>query len=101
MAIAQSNNYDFLNPFTRLAVTPQQVAELRLPTALPKPTDRRTFKGMTAQVEAIAPDTLAKIIHQAIKERINHAAFASVLAEEEVAREALLPILRTINAGAP
>ena len=31
--------------FIRLAVTPQQVAELELPTAPPKKNDRRSFDG--------------------------------------------------------
>ena len=37
----------------------QQAEALGLPTAPPKPTDRRRFPGDTEQCEAIAPDVLA------------------------------------------
>jgi len=42
--------------FTRLAVTPQQIGEYRLPTAPPKATDRRAFAGETCQAEALPPN---------------------------------------------
>ena len=45
--------------FTRLAVIREQADRLGLPTAPPKPTDRRRFPGDTEQCEAIAPDVLA------------------------------------------
>jgi hypothetical protein len=46
--------------FTRLAVTPKQIATLGLPTAPPKSTDPRRFDGVeTVQAEAIPPDVLA------------------------------------------
>ena len=49
--------------FTRLAVTPAQIARLQLPTAPPKVTDRRAFDGAgTVQAEAIPPDELARIV---------------------------------------
>lgn len=48
--------------FTRLAVTPQQIGDLDLPTAPPKASDKRAFRGDTAQAEAIAPDMLASIV---------------------------------------
>jgi len=38
--------------FTRLAVTPQQIGQYRLPTAPPKATDNRAFSGETCQAEA-------------------------------------------------
>ena len=47
--------------FTRLAVTPEQIGSLNLPTAPPKAEDRRSFEGRTVQAEAIPPDTLAAI----------------------------------------
>src|SRR5262245_65644102 len=37
--------------FTRLAVTPQQMVEYRLPTAPPKVPDNRAFSGETCQAE--------------------------------------------------
>jgi hypothetical protein len=76
--------------FTRLAVTPQQIHDLRLPTAPPKPTDRRAFRGQTCQAEAIAPDVLADILRSAIEARIDHAAYARVLRHERKVRRELI-----------
>jgi len=75
--------------FTRLAVTPEQIASLRLATAPAKPTDRRTFTGETVQAEAIPPDVLAGIVRTTIEERLDHDAFAGVLAEEDRVRTTL------------
>jgi hypothetical protein len=84
--------------FTRLAVIPEQVRTLRLPTAPPKPTDRRRFEGDTVQLEAIPPDALARIVREAIEERLDRAAYETVLAEEEKGRQGLSrqlwPLLR-------
>jgi hypothetical protein len=78
--------------FTRdlggVAVTPAQVIEFDLPTAPPKPTDRRAFNGETCQAEALAPDVLASILRDAIEARIDRRAFNRVLRRErEVRRE--------------
>jgi hypothetical protein len=90
--------------FTRLAVTPEQIATLGLPTAPPKESDRRAFEGETTQVEAIPPDALVEIITDAITDRIDQAAYDAVLAEENSAkaqfRRSLIPALRQIR-GAP
>jgi hypothetical protein len=88
--------------FTRLAVTPLQIAELSLPTAPPKATDRRSFEGEeTTQVEAIPPDILVEIIRNAITGRIDEAAYSAVLAEEERVkarfRRELIPLLRRVE----
>lgn len=90
--------------FTRLAVTREQISSLDLPTAPPKPTDRRKFEGDTVQLEAIPPDALAGIVRQAIEARIDRAAYEAVLAAEKQARQAmsrrLRPLLRD-GEGAP
>jgi hypothetical protein len=88
--------------FTRLAVTPEQITELALPTAPPKETDRRSFEGnVTTQVEAIPPDVLVAIISNAITSRIDRAAYDAVLEEEERVkaqfRRTLVPALRRIG----
>ncbi len=75
--------------FSRLAVTSAQIAELDLPTAAPKETDRRSFDGRTTQVESIPPDVLANIIQAAIEDRLDRGAYDRVLANERAAREAL------------
>lgn len=87
--------------FTRLAVTPQQIVSLGLPTAPPKETDRRKFEGETTQVEAIPPDVLAQIITDAITNRIDRSAYEAVLADEHRTkmqfRRALIPALRRVS----
>jgi hypothetical protein len=90
--------------FTRLAVTLAQIAELRLPTAPAKPTDRRSFEGETVQCEAIPPDVLAQIVADAITGRLDRAAYDAVLAEENTTkaqfRRTLIPALHQIG-GTP
>jgi hypothetical protein len=55
--------------FTRLAVTPEQMADMGLLTAPPKKTDRRAFEGQTTQAEAIPPDVLSQLVRDAITAR--------------------------------
>jgi hypothetical protein len=76
--------------FTRLAVTPEQADRLGLPTAPPKPTDRRRFEGLTVQAEALDPATLAELVRAAITARRDVGAEAEVLAREAEFRAALL-----------
>jgi hypothetical protein len=76
--------------FTRLAVTPEQVREFNLPTAPPKPTDRRAFSGETCQAEALAPDVLAGILRDAIEARIDRRTLNRVLRRERAVRRELM-----------
>jgi hypothetical protein len=85
--------------FTRLAVTPAQIVELGLPTAPPKETDRRSFEGDTVQAEAIPPDVLAQIVADAIHERLDRAAYQSVLVRERRIRRDLSERLRSLLNG--
>ena len=75
--------------FTRLAVIPDQIEALALPTAPEKATDNRAFEGETCQAEAIAPDELARIIREAIDERLDRKAYEEVLEREIAIREDL------------
>jgi hypothetical protein len=68
--------------FTRLAVIPEQIEELALPTAPAKATDRRAFEGETCQAEAIPPDVLAAIVLDAIQSRLDQSAFDEVIERE-------------------
>jgi hypothetical protein len=83
--------------FVRLAVTPAQIRQYRLPTAPPKPTDvRAAFTGnRTCQAEAFAPDTLAEILLAAITDptRFDRATYERVLREEKKARKTLSEVL--------
>jgi hypothetical protein len=76
--------------FTRLAVTREQADRLGLPTATPKPTDRRRFEGQTVQAEALDPATLAEIVRAAITARRDFGTEAGVLAREAEFRAALV-----------
>jgi hypothetical protein len=81
--------------FIRLAVTPEQAAFYCLPSAPPKPTDRRSFEGNeTWQAEALDPRMLAAIVSAAIEERIDRALYEAVLDEEQQARRNVLSRLR-------
>jgi hypothetical protein len=80
--------------FTRLAVTPRQIEDLGLPTAPPKESDRRAFNGETCQAEAIAPDVLAQILHDALDARIDHRVFNRILRQEQQERRELQKWLR-------
>jgi hypothetical protein len=76
--------------FTRLAVTPQQMVEHRLPTAPPKATDNRAFSGETCQAEALPPDVLASILRTAIEERVDQRVLDRVLRQEQRIRRELI-----------
>ena len=85
--------------FSRLAVTPLQIDDLSLPTAPPKATDRRSFEGETTQAEAIPPDVLANIVADAIRDRLDGAAFDRVLDRERRARQMLTRRLKPLMDG--
>jgi hypothetical protein len=81
---------------TRLAVTPEQVAEMDLPTAPPKRTDRREFYGETTQAEAIPPRRLREIVQDAIVERFDMEIYESVLDEEKEIRASMHERLKNL-----
>ena len=76
--------------FVRLAVTPEQVDELDLPTSPPKKSDRRSFTGDTVQAEAIPPDELARIVRGAILDRLDADVLETVLDRETAQRTRLV-----------
>jgi hypothetical protein len=80
--------------FTRLAVTPEQIAEFNLPTAPPKATDNRAFTGQTCQAEALAPDVLADILRDAIETRIDRRVLDRVIRREQRIRRELIRKLK-------
>ena len=81
--------------FERIAVTPEQIVELGLPTAPAKATDRRSFAGVgddptaTVQAEAIDPATLAAIVEAAVRRHWNEDAALAVKQRQEADRLAL------------
>ena len=76
--------------FSRLAVTPDQIAARDLPTAPAKATDVRAFNGETCQAEAIPPDVLASILEAAINDRIDQKALETVLRNEPLVQAELV-----------
>jgi hypothetical protein len=82
--------------FSRLAVTPEQIDALGLPTAAAKETDKRSFSGETTQAEAIPPDELARIVRGAIDDRVDFAALRRVLNREKKYRRRLTARLRPL-----
>ena len=82
--------------FTRLAVTPDQIRRFRLPTAPPKLSDKRAFRGQTCQAEALAPDDLAGILRDAIEARIDRSIYQRVLQREQKLRRDLIARLKDL-----
>jgi hypothetical protein len=80
--------------FTRLAVTPAQIAEYRLPTAPQKLGDNRAFIGETCQAEALAPDVMNAILREAIEQRVDKRLLQRVLKQE---RQARLELTRALD----
>jgi hypothetical protein len=95
-AIASDLGLDADIRFSRLAVTPAQIAELHLQTAPAKATDKRAFTGETVQCEAIPPNVLASIIRTAIESRLDRDVYGNVLAREKATQEALGEQLRPL-----
>ena len=75
--------------FKRIAVTPEQIDRLGLPTAPPKTTDKRSgfTDNRTTQCEAIPPAELKRIVLAEIGAHWDHQAFDRMLAEQKEARE--------------
>jgi hypothetical protein len=82
--------------FERLAVTPAQMVDFSLPTAPPKPTDRRSFTGETVQAEAFPPDVIVQITTDAITDRLDVAAYRQVLDREGRIRDRLVETLEPL-----
>ncbi len=84
--------------FTRLAVTPAQIASMGLPTAPAKETDNRSFEGETVQAEAIPPDRLCAILLKAITSRQEPCHRDDLLAQEAQDRAELRDIIGEVAA---
>jgi hypothetical protein len=72
---------------TRLAVTPDQIAQYKLQTRPTKPQDSRTKKwqgGGSVEVDAIDPVVLRDLLEQAITSHLDSTVVARIRAEEAV-----------------
>ncbi|MDP2859301.1 MAG: hypothetical protein Q8P50_15195 [Bacillota bacterium] len=82
--------------FERVALTPEQVRRYGLPTAPPKPTDKRgESMEETCQAEALPPDVLLGIVREAIEANTDSARFEEDLELEKAEREEVLRRLGT------
>lgn len=80
--------------FRRVCLTPEQVVDFGLPTAPPKPSSHaKAWRGETCQLEALAPDQIADLLHDAILDVLNPKLISSDLAEEAVERADLTRLL--------
>ncbi len=77
--------------FERLAVLPDQIINMELPTRPTKKTDTRSkgFRGESVEVDAIAPDELRGLVGDAITSHIDQDALDRQLHQEELERETL------------
>ena len=83
--------------FTRIAVTPKQIRDLKLETQPKKVSDNRAFGSeRSCQAEAIPPDVLAQIVHDAITHPSRHdpEALRRVLAREKRVQKELVAKLK-------
>jgi len=77
--------------FTRLAVNPEQIDSMRLPTRPTKTTDPRAirFVGESVEVDAIPAPVLRQLVRQAIASHVDRQRLESVEAEERLEQAAL------------
>src|SRR5262249_43975470 len=79
--------------FVPVAITPEQARTRNLPSAPPKPTDRRGSHFTdteTWQAEALDPNDLARILEDAIEAQLDRDVYDAVLDEEKEARQAVI-----------
>jgi hypothetical protein len=77
--------------FRRVALTAAQVEAYRLPTAPAKVTDSRSkaWLGETCQLEALAPDQIARILRTAIVDLLDKGRFDDDLKIEAIERRSI------------
>lgn len=96
-AIADLLPEGFLNiHFERLAVMPEQIQDLNLPTRPTKRTDSRAkgFEGESVEVDAIPPKTLRQIASDCITQHVDKKAYDVLIDAEAGEREALMAVAR-------
>lgn len=85
--------------FVRIAVTREQAVLYDLPTAPKKETDSRAknFEGNTVQCEALPPNTLNRIVQEAIEARIDMDVFRDNQLAEIAERERIAEVLSRLT----
>ncbi len=89
--------YDDIS-FERVAVTPEQIAELNLQTRPTKRKDSRSkkFKGESVEVDAIPPTVLKQLVEDCVVQHIDQHELARVREAERAERETLRTL---VNSG--
>jgi hypothetical protein len=82
--------------FERIAVTPRQIDELKLPTRPTKGSDSRakTWGGESVEVDAIAPVILRRLVEDRITRHIDRRKYDRLMAVEEEEREIIRSLFR-------
>jgi hypothetical protein len=77
--------------FSRVAVTPEQIESLNLPTRETKLTDSRSrnFKGASVELDALPPAILRALVRECIERHINQDVLNTTRRIEELERETL------------
>jgi len=85
--------------FERIAVTPQQVDELRLPTRPTKKTDSRSknFSGESVEVDAVPPSVLHRLVRDCIQKHVDQQLLARTRKIEAAERETLVAIQEQVQ----
>ncbi len=83
--------------FERLAVTPEQIFTLNLPSRQTKQTDSRAknFDSISVELDAIAPDDLRALVQGAIERHLPPEKFEILKAAEESEREIIAAFVNT------
>ena len=85
--------------FERLAVTPQQIREWRLPTRPTKKTDTRSkgFGNISVELDAIEPNQLRQLVQDAIEQHLPPEKFEVLKAAEESERQIISKLVRKVT----
>lgn len=75
--------------FERVAVNPDQIAEMNLPTRPTKKSDSRAagFAGDSVELDAIEPDVLRQMVNDSIERYVDHRQLAVIREAETSERE--------------
>ena len=87
--------------FTRVAVTPEQIADWDLPMRPTKPSDSRSrsFEGQSVEIDAIPVIRLRRLADRCVVQHVDERAFAALQVAEEGERELLERMVAETGGG--